>query len=265
MFRRFLAAISGNGPAQRALQFVAFVAQYFMGIGAGASVGVSGEGAVFNLLARRKAPPYCVFDVGANKGQFLGVALSSSIGNLKVHAFEPALETFRLLSQNAGDNPGVVLNNFGLGKEAGTFELYYDEAGSGLASLTNRRLEHFDMEFSRSEQVTIDTLDNYCAARNIERIDLLKIDVEGHELDVLAGAANMLGSGRIDMVTFEFGGCNIDTRTFFQDFYYLFTGYGMSLFRICPSGYFFPITGYSEILEQFRTTNYLAVRKDPAS
>lgn len=261
MLKRFLAAITGNGPAQKALRYLAFAAQYFMGIGAGATASASGEAAVFRALARRKAPPYCVFDVGANKGQYLGVALASNIGEIKVHAFEPAAETFRQLSANIGDDPRVVLNNCGLGREAGTFELYYNEAGSGLASLTDRRMQHFGVEFSRSEKITLDTVDGYCERHGIDHIDLLKIDVEGHELDVLAGAAGMLDSGRVDMVTFEFGGCNIDTRTFFQDFYYLFSGYGMSLFRISPSGYLCPIEQYSEMLEQFRTTNFLAMRK----
>jgi len=262
MLKRILSVILGNEISQRGLQFIVFVAQYFMGIGSGSSVDSSGESAVFKMLAQKKQPPYCIFDVGANQGQFLKSALSNLSDGAQIHAFEPASETFRLLSKNAGNNPSVILNNFGMGKEPGSFELFYDKEGSGLASLTSRRLDHFDIKFSQSEKVTIDTIDNYCALRNIDQIDLLKIDVEGHELDVLAGATGLLGSGRIGMVMFEFGGCNIDTRTFFQDFYYLFTGNGMSLFRISPSGYCCPVRAYSELLEQFRTTNFLALRDD---
>ena len=63
----------------------------------------------------------------------------------------------------------------------------------------------------------------------------------------------------IDIVTFEFGGGNIDTRTFFRDFYYFFKANSMTLFRITPSGYLFPMRSYKEIDEQFRAVNYLAV------
>jgi hypothetical protein len=89
---------------------------------------------------------------------------------------------------------------------------------------------------------------------------LWKIDVEGHEIDVLMGANHMLKQNKINLITFEFGGCNIDTRSFFQDFYYFFKDRGMKLFRITPSSYLHPITSYKEIDEQFRTTNFLAVK-----
>lgn len=63
------------------------------------------------------------------------------------------------------------------------------------------------------------TVDDYCRESHVEHIHLLKIDVEGHELDVLHGATEMFQRKAIDVVTFEFGGCNIDTHTFFQNFF----------------------------------------------
>jgi FkbM family methyltransferase len=262
MLKRLFAIFCGNAFCQKVLQFSVYVAQYFMGVGAGSTVGKSGEAAIFNRLARMKGGPYTIFDVGANQGQFLAVVLSTSLKDFRVHAFEPSSESFRLLTEKMGGRPEIVLNNVGLGRERGTLDLFFDKPGSRLASLTSRKLDHINMEFTHSEKVTIDTVDDYCGEHNINYIDLLKIDVEGHELDVLAGATNMLKGSRVGMVTFEFGGCNIDTRTFFKDYYYLFTENGMSLFRITPSGYLQPITHYGEILEQFRTTNYLAIRND---
>ena len=63
----------------------------------------------------------------------------------------------------------------------------------------------------------------------------------------------------VDMVSFEFGGCNIDTRTFFKDFWYFFSEIEFSLFRITPSGYLFPLKSYQETYEQFRTMNFVAL------
>ena len=70
----------------------------------------------------------------------------------------------------------------------------------------------------------------------------------------------MFNKQKINIVTFEFGGCNIDTRSFFQDFYYFFKDVQMDIFRITPSGYLYPINSYKEIFEQFRTTNFVAMR-----
>jgi FkbM family methyltransferase len=53
----------------------------------------------------------------------------------------------------------------------------------------------------RSEKVRIETIDGYCGERGIERIDLLKLDVEGHELDVLNGGVEMFRKSAIGMVT----------------------------------------------------------------
>jgi hypothetical protein len=92
---------------------------------------------------------------------------------------------------------------------------FSDTPGSGLASMTRRRLEHHRVAFRLREPVTIETLDDYWAGRPAERIDLLRVDVEGHELDVLCGAARTLGAARIDFVPFEVGGStSTPARTF---------------------------------------------------
>ena len=111
------------------------------------------------------------------------------------------------------------------------------------------------------KNVLIDTVDNYCAAKGIDRIDLLKVDIEGHELDCFKGAQGMFATKAIGLVTLEFGGANIDTRTYFRDFWYFFEPLGMDLYRITPSGYLFKMEHYYETQEQFRTTNFLAVRR----
>ena len=111
-----------------------------------------------------------------------------------------------------------------------------------------------------SKRVEIETLDGYCGAHGIERIDLLKIDVEGHELDVLRGGEATFSRRGVRLVTFEFGGCNIDTRTYVRDFWYFFMDFGMKSFhRIMPCGRLFRFEGYNESIETFRTTNFVVV------
>jgi FkbM family methyltransferase len=261
-----LAAFTANAAGQRLLERLVVAMQWLMGVGSGAVAESSGERVVVKLLRQSRGAdgqPFCVFDVGANRGQFLSMLLGGlGDASVRVHAFEPSAVTFAALRSAHGSDQRVVLNNCGLGGQQGEMTLYSNEDASGIASLYDRRLNHFDISMTQSETVAIDTLDAYCQKQGIEHIDLLKIDVEGHELGVLAGAEQLIRAGKVDLITFEFGGCNIDSRSFFQDFFYFFEEHGsFELCRITPSGYLSRVEHYRETHEQFRTTNFLARRK----
>jgi len=255
----------GNRFAQDLLEKNVLASQYLLGIGSGAWTASSGEQAIFAVLKQRAKPPYRIFDVGANTGQFLRLAVANVAPHeLEIHCFEPGQEAFKGLVAASSADARLKLNNIGMGRERSEAVLHYDRPGSGLASLTRRKLDHFGIDFSQAEKVRVDTIDNYCAENAIGRIHLLKLDIEGHELDALAGASRMLAAKAIDLVSFEFGGCNIDTRTFFRDFWYLLAERDFSIFRVTPSGYLRPVESYTEVHEQFRTTNFVAVTRTPA-
>lgn len=263
IIKNTLIKLSGNHLIQSLLDKNVFVSQYLMGIGSGGGVESSGEKSIFHALEQKITPPYCIFDIGSNKGQFLSLTLENiTTSDFSIHCFEPGHETFSALVRFSPKDKRVKLNNIGLGKERGEFVLHYDNAGSGLASLTKRKLDHLNINFNKKETVKIDTIDNYCSENSIKHINLLKIDIEGHELDALSGAKKMFDSKSIDIVTFEFGGCNIDTRTFFRDFWNFFAESNFNIFRITPSGYLHPLKSYKEIYEQFRTVNFIAIRND---
>jgi len=261
---RLFASLYGSANGQKRLEKKIKKLQRYLGIGSGGNVKNSGEAKIIEVVKKEKSSNLCIFDVGANKGNFAKMALSvlRREDGLTIHCFEPSKYTYNLLKQNLAGKTQVILNNIGLGKEQGEFNLYYDEPGSGIASLTKRNLDYMGLKFNHCERVSIDTVIHYCEEKNIDFIDLLKIDVEGHELDVLDGAVNMFRKKSIGKVSFEFGGCNIDTRTFFKDFFCYFQKYHYRLYRITPFGYFFPIDSYKETYEQFRTTNFLAILRD---
>jgi len=260
VLKKALIKASGNRFIQSVLEKNVQVSEGLMGIGSGGGVLSSGEQAIFYVLKQRFNTPYCIFDIGSNKGQFLQLILDNiTVEDFSIHCFEPGYETFKILVASSKEDKRIRLNNIGIGKEKGAAVLHFNSVGSGLASLTKRRLDHFGIYFNKSEKVVVSTIDDYCSENAIKHIHLLKIDIEGHELDALAGARRMFDKKSIDIVTFEFGGCNIDTRTFFQDFWYFFSEINMKIFRITPSGYLHPIESYKEIHEQFRTINFIAI------
>ncbi|MBQ7577010.1 MAG: FkbM family methyltransferase [Synergistaceae bacterium] len=233
-----------------------------MNIGLGTGVNVSGE---INSLAYVKehsstGKTIIIFDVGANKGQYSQFLLDFfSDDNIEIHSFEPGHETFKILYANLGSESKITLNNFGLSDSKSQSTLFYDKAGSGLASIYKRQLDYLNIEFEQSESIMLDTLDKYVNDKKIGHIDLLKLDVEGNELNVLKGAADSLANGIIKAIQIEFGGCNIDSRTFIRDFWNLLHK-DFTMYRIMKDG-LIEINQYDERLEIFTCTNFFFAKK----
>ncbi len=230
-----------------------------MNIGLGGNFAVSGELFAINYARRalRSDEPLTVFDVGANLGGYASAVIRELNDQLNLYCFEPSKDTFQKLSEAVPGSQNVHLFNIGLSDVNASLVLYTDAPCSGLASFHHRRLDHFGKQMPYSEEATIRTLDSFCSERDINHINFLKLDVEGHELKALEGARELIANGCIDFIQFEFGGCNIDSRTFFQDFYYLLNP-KFRIYRILRNG-LASIDYYRETLEQFVTTNFLAV------
>jgi FkbM family methyltransferase len=198
--------------------------------------------------------PLIVFDVGANIGNYTKEVLKQH-PNCVIFAFEPSISSGSKFIENHITKMNVTFEAFGFSNEITSKTLYSDYPGSPISSLTKRNLEHFGNEFKYEEKVKMETIDNYCAVNRIVP-NLLKIDVEGHELDVLMGSLSVVD--KISIIQFEFGGCNIDTRTFFQDFWYFFKQHDFRIYRVTKNKPLL-ISKYVESDEYFSTTNYIAV------
>jgi FkbM family methyltransferase len=219
----------------------------------------NGEEALIEKLLARLPRNAVLFDVGANRGEYALALLRHAGPDARIFAFEPGARTFELLSAAVPGRPNLRLEQIGFGESAGTLELFAGSQGSALASLYPRRVfDNAAMPAQAAERVEILRIDDYCRAHSIERIHLLKLDVEGHELPVLKGCGELLTQDRIDVIQFEFGGCNIDSRTFLKDFFDLLSP-KYSLFRMVADG-LVPMGAYRESYEIFDTNNYVASR-----
>ena len=203
-----------------------------------------------------------IFDVGANTGRYSAEAVGCFGANLGLYAFEPALETFELLRQNLASFENVQCFNFGFGDCEESRTLYSFAGQSGLSSVYDRfHLNQSNGNSSRKKEevIGLKTVDGFCAEQGIKRVMLLKLDVEGHELKILHGARRLIEASAIDFIQFEFGGTNVDSRTFLHDFVDVLSP-NYKLYRILKDG-LGPMESYSERFEIFQYSNYLAVSK----
>jgi FkbM family methyltransferase len=216
-------------------------------------------------LAQRIAPgARVVFDVGANRGDWAALWLAANPQAL-IHCFEPYPPTFRELVAR-GLPANVQCNPLGLSATRRTAALFIFDAAPALNSLYRRRgleggwgLEPPD----REEPIQLRCLDEYCDEHDVKVIDYLKLDVEGHELDVLNGGAGLFEQGRVKCGQFEYGGCNIDSRVLLQDFFKWFDGVGYSLYKLLPDR-LLPVARYDQRHENFRYQNWVFARRDLA-
>lgn len=132
-----------------------------------------------------------IFDIGANTGIYSLVAKCLNPGAC-VYAFEPVPKIFSKLEHNAAiNNYDLNLENLAVSDFCGGCEIYDTHgAHSYSASLDARFLQ--GAHVTHAVQVTSIRLDEYIKAKNIDGVDLLKIDVESLEAQVLDGMGDFL-------------------------------------------------------------------------
>jgi FkbM family methyltransferase len=163
---------------------------------------------VSEMLYRLAEPGETAVDVGANIGHMSSVLAARVQRNGSVIAFEPHPEIFEELSANVAlwrahpDVGQVILHQVALSDDSGTGHLQVSshfEANRGTASLEDEG--HPSEAPARTYLVPLRRLD--AMIEEGERVGVMKMDVEGHELHVLKGASKLLESRRVRDLVFE--------------------------------------------------------------
>jgi FkbM family methyltransferase len=139
-----------------------------------------------------------VFDVGANEGQS-AEHYNETFPDAEIYCFEPVAATFRSLVERTHNMKRVRTFPVALGDVEREVEIELAEQ-SQLNSLKRRAPKPGNKTI---ERVQVRTLDSFVAEQGIERIDFLKTDTEGFDLEVLRGAQSTLADGKIQSVLSE--------------------------------------------------------------
>jgi len=202
-----------------------------------------------------------VIDCGANTGQWSSSLLSAfdlldNSSTLRLVCFEPSAHTHKLLSNSLGQsiqsNLTIALEKMALSSQSGEAILAIVHAGAGVNSLVE-----VPGTFVDTETVTRTTLTSYAANNTIDRIDLLKIDAEGHDMDVMLGARQLFIDHEIMVVQFEYNWRWIYSHHFLKDAFELLRPNGYDVFKITPLG-LLAMGEYKTDFETFIEGNYMA-------
>ncbi|MFK7848118.1 MAG: FkbM family methyltransferase [Rhodothermales bacterium] len=150
----------------------------------------------FRHLSKLITPSDTFVDVGANIGAY-SVGLSPFIKNGKIISFEPNPRALHYLEENIklNDIKNITVNKVGLSDRD-------EDAILFTSSLTTASINK-NKESVQKECISLITLDKYCEENDINNIDVLKVDVEGHEVKCIKGAIEIIKKSKSMVLVME--------------------------------------------------------------
>ena len=151
-----------------------------------------------------KKKPVIIIDVGANQGQSIK-RFNLIFDNLIIHSFEPITECFDQMVKDFPDK-NFIKNNYAL-SDNNTKKFFFINKNSETSSFyrLNKNYDHTHEKNKNKNIVKVKTvtLDAYINFNRINKINILKIDTQGHEINVLKGAKKSLKKNMINYIEVE--------------------------------------------------------------
>ncbi len=193
------------------------------------------SGEIYFLRKVCKEKPKICLDIGANVGNYSSYLLENS--SAKIIAFEPMPKTFNELikiKKNYSDR--FFIYNYGLGKKKTKKNLYFDKNNLQWANFNPEVNKIKYLKYNKKKiMCSLDTLDNFIKKNKKlinSKIDLIKIDTEGFELEVLKGAEKTIKKLKPKYIQLEYNWHHLFKNTNLYYFAKLLKDY--NTFKILP-------------------------------
>ena len=201
------------------------------------------------VLATLVSPDSVCVDVGANVGA-ITLALSSLCPDGFIYAFEPATQSFGFLKRNLARNGvgNATAQRLALSDAGGEATLSYNREFAGGAFISDH------VRDGVQETVRVGTIDHWAQQAGLDRLDLIKVDVEGYEQKVLSGARATIKSFRPTLVV-ELNPITLrrmqkrDPRELFGWLLSVYGGAG-HLAVVAPTGHMVPLWSWGQLRRQ---------------
>ncbi len=184
-----------------------------------------------------------IFDVGAHIGN-VSLQYNTLFSNASIYSFEPFPPSFNSLQQNTSTHKNITLFNKGLGAYTGTAKFHSNQSeqtNSILATHEQANSNWGNNDLLKTKEIVeidLTTIDQIVEEENIKTIDILKMDVQGAEHEVMAGAKKTIEKQMIRLIYTEI----ITVPTYqgqkeFDDILKMYRAYGFELFTIYKAGH----------------------------
>jgi len=169
--------------------------------------------------------PLTIFDIGANLGD-TALEFSKLFKNANIRAFEPDPDTFSTLNERLGPNKRrIITYNFGFGNAAEWRKLTVNRGsgGNSFLDISPRIHEHASGSWTEPRgkvNAEIRTVNSFCSDNKIAKIDLIKIDTQGYEMEILKGGNEIIIAGKTTVIYIEVLFVELyEGQTFFHELY----------------------------------------------
>lgn len=208
------------------------------------------------VVSGSSVPQPIFFDIGSRIGDWSDCAqdLFRRAGAMgRIYAFEPSSASYAYLSERFKSNKSVNINKLALSDQSGIRDFFVVDEMAGVNSL-------FPLAGASLEQVDSMRLDDFLASKKIDHVVFAKSDAEGHDFNILQGAAELFRQGQVDVWQFEYNHRWLAGRSQLKDVFDFIADKPYRLGKLYGNGVEIFEQWHPE-LERFIEANYVLVRR----